>query len=138
MISDLAIVPLINLIGISSNDECKQQAAELLGLLARNPASKSAIADGGGIAKLLALLNSDKVLAVELAAGALAAIATENPDMQRQVAQGGAIPTLVALARSMSNFRASASAMAALTQLNALEENRALIREAGGESIVSG
>lgn len=125
------------MVSSSTSSECKQYAAEILGHLARRAANKGAIAAAGGIAPLLTLCKSDaSLLAIEMAIGALAALAMDSEEMQRLVAQAGAVPVLVPLALVFSSDTVKDRAIAALVQLNKLEENQALIVGAGGGPLV--
>lgn len=109
-------------------------AAYALARLARSNASVQAvIAEMGGIAPLLCLLNGRNLDAQIEAAAALAELARDNKETQDAIAAAGGIAPLLALLASRSSI-AQSRAMAAIAQLaRSNHQNQDLIAtEMGG------
>ena len=108
-------IPL--LLVLLSVGKAQTPAAHALAQLARNNAqNQRVIADAGGIAPLLSLLNGRYLEAQMEAAFALAELARDNSDTQDAIAKAGGIGPLLALLSSRSSI-AQSKGMAALAHL---------------------
>ena len=125
-----AIPLLLKLLG---EGKAQTPAAYALARLAStNPAVQMAVADAGGIALLLSLLNGRNLDAQVQAAAALAEMARDNVDTQNTIARAGGIGPLLALLSSRSTA-AQSKGMAALAQLSRNNrENQNAIAGSGG------
>ena len=107
-------------------------AAALAKLASNNPAIQKVIAEEGGIAPLLSLLNGRNTDAQVQAAAALSELSRGNSETQAAIAKAGGIGPLLALVSSRS-AAAQAQSMSALGQLaHQNRENQDTIARMGG------
>jgi hypothetical protein len=118
---------------VRGTDQQKQDAAHALGDLAgEGNKSRTAIAQAGGIAPLVALARDGNDKQKEYAAHALKTLAMHSADNKAAIREAGGIAPLVALARDGNDKQKeyAAHALKALAMHSA--DNLAAIAQAGG------